>query len=74
LENRIKELREEYNLLQKEVASAIGITQRKYSYIETGVQQATDEILYKLAVFYKTSADYIIKLTNYKEPYRKIRE
>jgi len=71
LNNRIKELREDSDLLQKDVASAIGITQRKYSYIETGAQQATDEILYKLAILYGTSVDYILKLTNDKTPYRR---
>ena len=71
LKNRIKDLREDSDLLQKEVALAVGITQRKYSYIETGVQQASDEILCKLAMFYGTSVDYILKLTDNKEPYTK---
>ena len=71
LENRIKDLREDSDLLRKDVASAIGIAQRKYSYIETGVQQATDEILRNLALFYGTSVDYILKLTDNREPYGK---
>ena len=74
LENRIKDLREDSDLLQKDVASVLGITQRKYSYIETGVQQATDEFLCKLALFYGTSVDYILKLTDNKAPYKKSRE
>lgn len=74
MDNRIKDLREDSDFLQKDVASAIGITQRKYSYIETGVQQATDEILYKLALFYGTSIDYILKLTNDRQPYRRHRK
>lgn len=69
MENRIKELRIDSDLLQKDVSTAIGITQRKYSYIETGVQQATDEILRDLAAFYGTSVDYILKLTDIKKPY-----
>ena len=71
MENKIKDLREDSDLLQKDVAAALGITQRKYSYIETGVQQSTDEILCKLALFYKTSVDYILRLTDKKEPYGK---
>jgi len=67
--NRIKDLRIDSDLLQKDVASAIGITQRKYSYIETGVQLATEEILYKLALFYGINIDYILKLTDEKQPY-----
>ena len=73
LDNRIKDLREDSDLLQKDVASAIGITQRKYSYIETGIQQATDEILCKLAIFYGTSVDYIVKLTDNASPYERRR-
>lgn len=62
MENRIKDLREDRDLTQTQVAEAIGITQRKYSYIETGTQQLTDEILVKLAKFYGVSIDYILKL------------
>ena len=60
MRNRIKDLRIDSDLLQKDVASAIGITQRKYSYIETGVQLATEEELRSLASFYDTSVDYIL--------------
>jgi len=62
MDNRIKELREDNDLTQTQVAKAIGITQRKYSYLETGTQQLTDEILVKLAKFYGVSVDYILKL------------
>lgn len=71
MDNRIKDLRIDSDLKQVEVAERIGITQRKYSYIETGVQQVTDEILVKLAKLYGTSTDYILKLTDVKEPYAK---
>ena len=54
-ENRIRDLREDSDLTQQQVADAIGITQRKYSYIETGQQQLTDDILIKLANFYNVS-------------------
>ncbi len=64
MDNRIKDLREDHDLTQTQVAQAIGITQRKYSYIETGTQQLTDEILVKLAKFYNVSVDYILKLTD----------
>jgi len=74
MENRIKDLRIDADLLQKDVASAIGITQRKYSYIETGIQLATEEILYGLALFYDTSVDYILRLTDVKEPYTRRRK
>ena len=64
MDNRIKDLREDRDLTQTQVAKAIGITQRKYSYIETGTQQLTDEILVKLAKFYDVSIDYILKLSD----------
>jgi len=71
MNNRIQDLRTDSDLRQIDVAAAIGITQRKYSYIETGTQQATDEILIKLASFYNTSVDYILRLTDIKNPYPK---
>ena len=64
MDNRIKDLREDRDLTQTQVAEAIGITQRKYSYIETGTQQLTDEILIKLAKFYDVTTDYILKLSD----------
>lgn len=67
MDNRIKDLREDNDLTQSQVAQAIGITQRKYSYIETGTQQLTDEILVKLSKFYNVSTDYILRLTDDKK-------
>ena len=46
-----------------ELAARIGITQRKYSYIETETQPLTDEMLVKLADFYNVSVDYILLRT-----------
>lgn len=69
MKNRIKDLREDSDLTQQNVADAIGITQRKYSYLETGVQPLTDELLVKLANHYKVSIDYILMQTN--DPRRK---
>ena len=64
LDNRIKDLREDSDLTQQKVADAIGITQRKYSYIETGTQPLTDELLVKLANYYQVSIDYLLRKTN----------
>lgn len=63
MKNRIRDLREDHDLTQQQVADAIGITQRKYSYVETGQQQLTADILIKLAVFYDVSIDYILRQT-----------
>lgn len=62
-------MREDADLTQREVATALGITQRKYSYLETGTQPLTDEILVKLAAFYQVSVDYLLKQTNRRERY-----
>ena len=62
--SRIKDLREDHDLTQQQLAEQIGITQRKYSYVETGVQPLTAELLIKLANFYKVSIDYLLRQTN----------
>ena len=64
MKNRIRDLREDHDLTQQQqVSDAIGITQRKYSYVETGQQQLTADILIKLSVFYDVSIDYILRQT-----------
>lgn len=69
METRIKDLRIDRDLTQTQVAEAIGITQRKYSYLETGTQAWPDELLTKLAEFYQTSVDYLLKVTDRPTPY-----
>lgn len=64
MNTRIKELREDNDLTQQQIADKLGITQRKYSYLETGTQQLTDEILVKLSKVYSVTTDYILKLTD----------
>ena len=64
IRNRMRDLREDHDLTQQKIADALGITQRKYSYVETGTQPLTDELLVKLARFYGVSTDYILCLTD----------
>lgn len=71
MKNRIKDLREDNDLTQEAIATAINITQRKYSYIETGTQPLTDELLSALADYYNTSVDYLLCRTDRKQPYPK---
>ena len=66
VKSRIRDLREDNDLTQQQVADAIGITQRKYSYIETETQPLTADILIKLADFYDTNIDYILLRTELK--------
>jgi len=64
MRTRIKELREDHDLSQEEVARLLGISQRKYSYLETETQHLTDVMLVKLSKVYKVTTDYILYLTN----------
>ena len=65
---RIKDLREDNNLTQAEVAKYLNIKQNTYSQYENGQRQLPLSCLIALAKFYKTSTDYILELTNKKEP------
>lgn len=69
--NRLKDLRENHDYTQQQVAEKIGITQRKYSYIETGIQQLTAEVLVPLARFYDVSVDYLLGETDCPKRYPK---
>lgn len=66
---RIKDLREDNDLTQKEVAKYLHIRQNTYSQYETGHRQIPIEVLIALAKFYKTSTDYILGLTDNPKAY-----
>ncbi len=66
---RLKDLREDKDLAQKEVAALLGIDQRVYSNYETGKREIPTRHLIVLAKYYKTSTDYILGLTNNHKPY-----
>ena len=59
---KLKELREEYGLSQKDIANYLNIKQNTYSQYETGKRQLPVDMLIKLARFYKTTTDYILEL------------
>ena len=61
---KIRDLREDNDLTQAEVAKVIKTTQQQYSKIETGRSDITGEKLVLLAKFYNVSADYILGLTD----------
>ncbi len=70
---RLKDLREDNDLLQKQVAVALGITRQQYGLYEKGERQIPIDKLCLLAKFYNTSADYLLGLTDEIKPYpRKI--
>lgn len=61
---RIRDLREDMDYLQKDLAKVLNVTQQQYSNIENEVSVITAEDLIKLAKFYNVSVDYILRLTN----------
>lgn len=68
---RIKDLREDNDITQKEIAEYLHIKQNTYSQYENGQPQLPIEALIALARFYNTSTDYIFGLTAIKAPYKK---
>ena len=59
---RIRDLREDRDLLQKDVAAYLKCTQVCYSNYETGMRDIPTEVLIQLAHLYHTSTDYIIRI------------
>ena len=70
---RIKDIREDKDLTQKEIAQILGIQQNSYSQIENGTNNIQIDHLVKLANFYNTSTDYLLGLTNEIKPYPRIK-
>ena len=68
---RIKDLREDNDLTQKQIAEYLHIKQNTYSQYENGQRQLPIDALIALAKFYNTSTDYILGLTNEIKPYKK---
>lgn len=66
---RIRDLREDNDKSQKEIATMLGLQQNSYSQIENGINTLQIDHLIKLSRYYKTSTDYILGLTNEKKPY-----
>ena len=62
--HRLRELREEMELTQKQLAVILGMSQTGYSKYETGENDLPTARLIKLADYYKTSTDYILGRTN----------
>ena len=63
---RIRELREDKDLTQKQIAQMLGMSQTGYSKYETGENDIPTSILLKLADFYGTSTDYLLGRTQHK--------
>ena len=68
---RIRDIREDKDLTQKQVAQILGTTQQTYSRYETGEITIDIISLVKLAQFYNTSIDYLLDLTDEIRPYKR---
>ena len=70
---RIRDLREDHDLSQKQVAEHLRCDQSLYSKYERGEREVPLQIMVKLAVFYQTSIDYLVGLTNEQKPYPRVK-
>ena len=68
---RIKDLREDRDITQREIAEYLHVKQNTYSQYEIGVLNYPIEVLMKLADFYGVSVDYLLGRTSCKKPYPK---
>ena len=69
---RIRDLREDADLEQSEMAEILHCTQQAYSNYERGLRDIPTDILINIASFHKTNVDYILGLTNNRNYYKKI--
>ena len=60
----LKEIREDRDIKQRDIAKYLNVSQNTYSQYETGVISLTAEVLIKLADFYNVSIDYLLDRTN----------
>ena len=68
---RIKDLREDNDFLQKDIAGILGISQQYYSEYENGKRTITISHLITLAKYYDVSIDYLVGLSNFKDENKK---
>ena len=73
MKTRLKDLREDNDLTQKQLSNFLKISQVAYSYYELNRRSIPIEILIKLADFYETSIDYILYRTDENKPYSQSR-
>jgi len=69
---RFRDLREDKDLSQQQIADILSITQATYSRYESGVLDIPSISLIKLAQFHETSIDYLVGLTNEVKPYKRL--
>lgn len=67
---RIRDLREDKDLFQKDIADYLQCSQSCYSHYEIGDRDLPTEVLIKLADFHNTSIDYLLGRTDNPKPYK----
>ena len=65
---RLRDLREDADLTQKQVAKYLGMSQTGYSKYETGENDIPTQVLIRLAQLYRTSTDYLLGLRDRRAP------
>lgn len=71
---RLKDLREDMDLTQTQIAKYLNYEQNTYHQYESCKRQIPLDLLIKLAIFYNTSIDYILGLTDEPKPYKRKKE
>lgn len=70
---RIRNLREDKDLTQKQLGQLLNMSQTGYNQYEIGKNDIPTRVLIELAKFYNTSIDYLLGLTNEIRPYPRIK-
>lgn len=71
---RIRNLREDKDLTQKQVGQLLNMSQTGYNQYEIGKNDIPTKVLIQLAEFYNTSTDYLLGITNESKPYPRIKK
>ena len=66
---RLKDIREDRDITQKEIADYLHVRQNTYSQYESGKRQLPIEVLIALARFYQVTTDYLLGLSDVPDPY-----
>ncbi len=68
---RIRNLREDKDLTQKQIGQLLNMSQTGYNQYEIGKNDIPTKVLIELSKFYNTSVDYILNLTDETKPYKR---
>lgn len=71
---RLREMRQDRDMTQEQIAKYLHCSQVAYSYYESGKRAIPTELLIRLASYYNCSVDYLLNCTNIKKRYPKDRK